>query len=224
MKYIIIIITLSFLIGSASCSKPFPDDAANIWLFDWIIESTFDRRNFFFLTESTNHGDFKTNPDGEDYASGLQGADAFCTNEKASNYAALPGAASEYVAFLSVANLREACSTANCADGAADSWILIPDTEYYRATDKVIFTTNSEGIFSLPLAAPLIQNPDTYWTGMDADWTTDELINCEEWKDERSVVDGEFGTGNNVDQSFIHDGGFTLGCDIQRHLLCFRKQ
>jgi hypothetical protein len=107
---------------------------------------------------------------------GISAADAECNDS--------PPTAGTYKALLVDGTTRVACTSADCTtNGAAEGvdWVLAPNTTYVRADGTtVIGTTTSAAVFSFPLDASIGDSAYTYWTGLDADWTTSD-DSCSGW-------------------------------------------
>ena len=186
------------------CAIAFPDgkiiDAA-LLLKLTALSATEDGRKFLFVTTGTHNGNFATG-----FANGIAGADAFCATQKNTYYGGLPGTSYKALLVDSGTN-RRACSTSNCAGGAAEhvDWVLAANTTYYLPDGSKAFTTDATGIlvfnpptvqFSQALAAATGTH---WWTGMFTDWVVQ--THCTNW----SVTAGsaEYGRGTHVDSGAI---------------------
>ncbi len=128
---------------------------------------------------------------------GITGADALCSNS--------PPFVGTYKALLVDGTTRVACTSAQCTtSGAAEgvSWVLAPNTKYVREDGTtVIGTTSAAAIFVFPLAASIGTNGDSYWTGLNTDWTTSSN-SCSGWT-QTSGVSASAGLANTSDSQAI---------------------
>ena len=135
---------------------------------------------------------------------GVNGADAQCNLS--------PPTAGTYKALLVDGTTRVACTTAQCATGGATEgvdWVLAPNTKYVRADGTtVIGTSSSSAIFAFPLDASIGTIGYSYWTGLNADWTT-STDTCSGWTQTSDVFASE-GSANTSDNAAI--AGVNEGC------------
>lgn len=129
---------------------------------------------------------------------GVSGADVLCN--------ASPPVAGTYRALLVDGTNRVACSSANCMTGGATegvNWALQPNTKYVRDDQQhtLIGTTTSAAIFELPLDASIGTDAYSYWTGLDADWTT-STDDCNGWTETSGVYANE-GLADAIDSQAI---------------------
>jgi cysteine-rich repeat protein len=106
---------------------------------------------------------------------GVAGADAQCNLS--------PPNGSTYKALLVDGTSRLACTAAECEGASLQGidWVLAPNTTYVREDGTtVIGTTNAAAVFVFPLEASIATSGFSYWTGLNADWTTSE-DNCSGW-------------------------------------------
>lgn len=210
-----------------SCSDPFPKGA----LFDFMIlqklltnssisggTSTSTSNKYIFLTVGTYTGNL----------GGVTGADAKCQTEKTSNFASVPGAATEYKAFIVDGVTRMACSNPNCSGGISENvdWVLKPTTDYYRldgTTDTKVFTTNASGIVNFTGGSTLLTAIDTsgsWWTGLDTDWVDFGLFCTITWGS--TGGSSSVGIGNSTSVTAIKNTGSNF-CNVSNKLLCVRQ-
>jgi hypothetical protein len=105
---------------------------------------------------------------------GISGADSVCNNEPAR-----PILIATYKAFIVSSTVRRASVTAGVGDGQID-WVLQPSTVYTRADGTLIAQTNSNSIFTFPLAASFSPSPGVIWTGLAGNWTNG-AADCSGW-------------------------------------------
>lgn len=133
---------------------------------------------------------------------GVTGADAACN--------ASPPNGESYKALIVDGSTRVACTTPNCGGGMSEhvDWVLAPDTLYSRPDGTAIGTTSAAGIFEFPLDASVSTNGGfAYWTGLEADWTSNE--HCAGW----TGTTGEFadqGLDNETSSAAIQ--GTSVNC------------
>ena len=129
---------------------------------------------------------------------GISGADAQCNTS--------PPTVGSYKALLVDGTTRVACTSAQCAtSGAAEGvdWVLAPNTKYVRADGTtVIGTTSAAAIFAFPLTASIGTNGYSYWTGLNADWTTSS-DSCSGWTQTTSGFSASEGLANTSDSQAI---------------------
>ena len=160
----------------------------------------------------------------------ILGADDFCANQKP---ASLRGTGTDYKAMIVDGTNRIACTNANCAGGGPhSSWIMRADTEYRRADDQTVFTTNSNAVFdfgaaSLTAAFDTDATPLHWWTGLDQDWRTTVSGNtCVSWATNVGGFDGTYGSSAATDNNSISDvanSNFGDGCNTLNRLLCVEQ-
>ncbi len=157
-------------------------------------------------------------------SSGFSAADPFCAAD-----ANKPSTGGTYKAFMAMANVRVACTTANCSGGISENtnWILHPNTKYVRSDGTTeIFTTNSSGIFEFGTATNgATGTTDGYLTGLDADWTVGP--NCDDYTDTSSSFKFTFGDANITNSQMI--SATEASCDDMAStsavkLLCVEQQ
>ena len=180
---------------------------------------------YVFVTPGTHHGAFNTG-----FANPILGADDFCANQKP---ASLRGTGTDYKAMIVDGTNRIACTNANCAGGGPhSSWIMRADTEYRRADDQTVFTTNSNAVFdfgaaSLTAAFDTDATPLHWWTGLDQDWRTTVSGNtCVSWATNVGGFDGTYGSSAATDNNSISDvanSNFGDGCNTLNRLLCVEQ-
>jgi hypothetical protein len=129
---------------------------------------------------------------------GISGADAQCNTS--------PPSAGTYKALLVDGTTRVACTSAQCTTGGAAEgvgWVLAPNTKYVRADGTtVIGTTSAAAIFAFPLTASIGTDGDSYWTGLNTDWTTSS-DSCSGWTQTTGLLASE-GLANSSDSQAIH--------------------
>jgi len=129
---------------------------------------------------------------------GVSGADAQCNSS--------PPIAGSYKALLVDGTTRVACTSAQCAtSGAAEGsdWALAPNTKYVRPDGTtVIGTTSAAAIFPFPLAASIGTSGVSYWTGLNANWTT-SADSCSGWT-QTSGFSASEGLGDQTDSQSIN--------------------
>lgn len=229
VHFIVSILLIILFLGS--CSDPFPKGA----LFDLMIlqklvsgeslaTTTTTSNKYIFLTVGTYTGAL---------IGGITGADSKCQTEKTSNFASVPGAATEYKAFLvnDTGTKRQACSTPDCSGGILENidWVLKPNTDYYRldgATDTKIFTTNASGIVDFTGGATLLTAIDSsgttkWWTGIATDWTYYSACNDHNWN--TIVGNGSNGVGGSTGDTSIQETFLTSCNGPLLKLLCVRQ-
>jgi hypothetical protein len=88
---------------------------------------------------------------------------------------------SYYKAMISDSSNRRACVNPNCTDPTENiDWVFKPNTSYYRVDGTYLFTTNSAGIVTSPIANPISNISLSYWTGIQSDWLS-STSNCSGW-------------------------------------------
>ena len=176
-----------------------------------------------FVTSNNFKGDFNGSP-------GKAGADAACMAD--GNY---PGGGT-YKAMLvtdvgiSTSLRRVACTTANCAGGAAEhsDWVFAAYTAYIRESDSTfVFYTNSNGIFPFSTCGQggCIENSfdanyEQFWTGLSTDWRS-HTYHCQNWTSNSVGDDGRYGETTEIDNDAISD--YRIDCDNDLRLLCVEQ-
>jgi hypothetical protein len=103
------------------------------------------------------------------------------------------------------------------------NWVLQPNTEYYLKTGSFpyttkIFTTDSYGIpgtFSVGFSS---SSSETFWTGLNTDWTSSSS-NCGLWKADNTS--GVYGVGGATDSTAICAG--TGPCTDTRKIIAVQQ-
>ncbi|TGL76462.1 DUF1554 domain-containing protein [Leptospira yasudae] len=215
------------------CSVPFPGDTSGVLLLALLNSNsnsgggggTTDpvlSYKFLFVTTTPSGGLLGT----------VTGADTKCANEKNTNFSSLPGTGTDYKALIvsNVAPVRQACTTAYCTNLAENSsWALLPNQDYYKGSTSSpvkVFTTNSAGIVVFP-APGLLASIDSngglqWWTGLNADWTTNGAEICNNWSDGTGGFTGTSGNGNATNTDSI-SFAFTDPCNTPKRLVCVRQ-
>lgn len=220
-----------FLVFAAGCARPFPEDA----VFDLTLLtklqhcSILNSDKCIFVTASSFNGGFDLSTSGNaipgnDNGNGIEEADALCMVDD--NY---PGVGLYKAMMIDFPQNRVACKNANCltadpSDGK--NWVFQPGTIYKRASDGVVvLIPNSNGILLLNssdiLTNPFTTSSQTYWTGLNNDWTTTGNNQCTDWTD--TGLQGYIGTGNTVNQTAIYDGIAGSACTGTHALVCVQK-
>lgn len=178
-----------------------------------------------FVTTSVFDGNLIA-AEGTNKATGIAAADSLCMKD-----AGYPGTGI-YKAFLVDGANRIASTTANAGDGQIN-WVLRPSENYYRSDGTTkIMTTNANGIFVFgTLSNPFVAaGMPSYWTGMDADWTTYPNAggynqNCAGWSYNTSEAApfGTFATGNQTGTQAIHSSYNAYCSHKDYHLACFEQ-
>ncbi len=140
-----------------------------------------------------------TTGDMDDGSGGIVGADSLCMSSTGKPYDGTWKA-------LIAGSTRTACTTADCSSdmGVDASWVLAANTKYFTAGEnKVIGTTNANGIFTFPLTNGLVNAAGFYYTGLSADWTT-SANTCSDWSDE--MTNSSVGTPGSVTSAAISNG------------------
>ncbi len=153
---------------------------------------------------------------------GIAGADSLCNSS-----AQRPETGKTYKALISASGVRVACSTSNCGPGNGPAehldWVLLPNTEYYQPDGSTLmFTTNSDAIFSSMLAA-LPGGSAQHWSGTGADWVAaNYCFNAGAWLDGTNGVTGVVGSNDVVTTAFFSNG--TANCDaLSTVLVCVEQ-
>lgn len=194
--------------------------------------TTVNNNKYIFLTVATYKGNFDSltaTVPGNNNGNGIDDADTLCQAQKTANFSSLPGAASEYKAFIVVGTTRRACSTADCSGGVSENidWVLKANTDYYRldgAIDTKIFTTNGSGIINFTAGGTLLTAIDSssstfWWTGMDSNWLAD--FSCTTpWAVTGGNANRGIGGSNNSNSIFNTYGSCN---STTQKLLCVRQ-
>jgi hypothetical protein len=148
---------------------------------------------------------------------GITGADTICNSDGAKP-SILPNV---YKAMLVDGVSRKASTTANAGDGQID-WILLPNTSYFRTDGTTqIMTTNANSIFVFgSLTNSFLTTMTSYWTGLNADWTTFGS-HCTNWTmtgGNSRAGDGTPTNGNSI------TGMSNINCNVTTpYLLCIQQ-
>lgn len=216
LRFFSILFIILFL---GSCSDPFPKGSLfEFMILQKLVSGGTASNKYIFLTVGTYNGNL----------GGIAGADTKCQTEKTSNFANVPGAATEYKAFIVDGVTRIACTTSNCGGGILENvdWVLKANTDYYRldgSIDTKIFTTNASGIVDFNGGASLLTAIDSnastaWWTGLDTDWVA-AGIDCVSWGGGGT---GFKGNGGNTGVTSVSN--LTNNCGLApAKLLCVRQ-
>lgn len=114
-----------------------------------------------------------------------------------------------------------ACSTPNCTDITENiNWAMSPYTTYIRGLDMTkVITTNSAGITTFPLLAPIDSSNQNVWTGLNADWTS-SFNNCTNWTNTAAVF-GRIGTSDATGSNLIMNAVSACGATFK--LICVEQ-
>ncbi|TAL37035.1 MAG: DUF1554 domain-containing protein [Spirochaetes bacterium] len=162
-----------------------------------------DNDKLIYVTNATYYGNLN---------GGIAEADGNCNLLAETNKPTdLPGAT-----FLSlmVDGTTRIATTDGSTDAGQTNWVLLPNTEYYlksgsKPYTQNIFTTNEYGLPSGALLVPFTTNAgDTFWTGLNADWTT-STDTCGGWT--LDLTQGRYGSGNKTDANAISAGSASNG-------------
>lgn len=147
-----------------------------------------------------------TTGDMDNGSGGIMGADSLCMSSTGKPYTSGTWKA------LIAGSARTACSTADCSGGAGENsnWVLAANTKYFTAGEnKVIGTTNANGIFAFPLTNGLVNAAGFYYTGLNTDWTT-SADTCSDWT-EGTMGDAAVGAPGAVNSTAITTAGLCVG-------------
>lgn len=191
-----------------------------------------DTRKYIFVTpNATANGNLKV-WGGTTYATGIEGADAFCMQQYplVTSPATLP--VGIYKALIVDGTNRTACeSSIDCASVAATDlkdWVLTPNTSYFLPGGTEILRTNAQPIvpFTSATARLLVStgfaSSGSWRTGMLSGWGP-APTNCTAWTSSAAVV-GYCGVGGSNDEQSTQ--GITVGCGCNAttvKLLCVRQ-
>lgn len=148
---------------------------------------------------------------------GVAGADTICNSDGAKP-SIQPNV---YKAMIVDGTTRKASTTANAGDGQID-WVFLPNTSYFRTDGTTqIMTTNANGIFVFgSLTSSFLGVMTSYWTGLNADWTTFGT-HCTGWTTtggNSRVGDGTPTNGNSI------TGMSNIPCSsVTPYLLCVQQ-
>lgn len=141
--------------------------------------------------------------------------DSSCASD--SNY---PGTGS-YKAMVVDGVSRQASFTANAGDNQID-WVFAPNRTYNQI-GGTIGTTNSVGLFITTLTNPFSTN-SKYWTGLNADWTTNASNTCNLWSSNSGSFTGIMGQGNSTSIASITSGWPAEACNLSnQQLICVEQ-
>jgi len=148
---------------------------------------------------------------------GVSAADSSCNTDPAK-----PNGT--YKAVLVDTTTRVACTTANCSSGSGEhiGWVLYSNYQYMRSDGVTpIFTTNQAGINVGPAATNSIDGTtNNYWTGLQANWTTDPTNRCNGWMTGAGA--GSYGVANSTNSSMLAVG--TNSCNAPTaSILCAQQ-
>jgi hypothetical protein len=117
---------------------------------------------------------------------------------------------------------RRACNNPNCTDPAENiDWVFKPNTSYYRVDGTYLFTTNSAGIVTSPIANPISEMTSSYWTGIKYNWVS-SLSNCSVWSNNSPPPYlGEGGNSTFIDSRWYSNNN--PGCSSVNFLLCVEQ-
>jgi hypothetical protein len=151
---------------------------------------------------------------------GVAGADTLC-NSDAGKPSILPNI---YKAMLVDGVSRKASATANAGDGQID-WVLLPNTAYFRSDGTTqIMTANVNGIFNFSVPLFLTNSflgvMQSYWTGLNSDWTTFPS-HCNNWT--TTIGNSRAGDGTPLDNNSIIGMGNIPCNSATPYLLCVQQ-
>lgn len=202
------------LVSMMSCSHPFPEGDDALLLLTAL--RFLDYRKYVFVTSQTHDGNFASG-----YSNGIAGADAFCQTQKDTFAASLPGFGYEYKALMVDSSNRVATVSSDAGNGQV-SWVLRPNTEYYRVDGTLLFTTNSVSLFAMSTGLRAAFSTDSslkWWTGLDVDWLP--LVSCTNWGSNAGF--GTRGTGAVVTTSALSEASNSCAGGAAIRVLCVRQ-
>lgn len=180
-----------------------------------------DDDRVMFVSADRWNGNLKSAGGG---ANGIEGADNLCQGQFAV-VGGLPGSAGDYKALIT-GGPRSACENAFCDPAHPrdrGDWVLQPNTGYFRADGTLIGETNDLALFDLPLAAPVREGLNIYWSGMSLtkDWRRDDF-NCVGWEQSFGIVlVANISNASRITDKFVFDG--LNNCSDRRKLLCVQQ-
>ncbi len=176
-----------------------------------------------FVTAALASGDIDANSNGNP----MPEADAICMAD-----GSYPGSGTFKAMLVDNVN-RRACSTANCGGGPGEhiDWVFQASTPYVRASGgQAVMTTNANGIFVFgTLTNSFGAGSTKYWSGLNADWTTDTTNLCNDsgqpWDDSSGGVNhGTKGDEAATDGTAAGGAGTPPQCNNStRTLLCVEQ-
>ncbi|WP_232369463.1 DUF1554 domain-containing protein [Leptospira abararensis] len=141
--------------------------------------------------------------------------DTLCSTD--GNY---PGTGT-YKAMVVDGVTRRASVSANLGDGQIN-WIFAPNRAYYQP-EGTIGTTSSGGLFISTLTTRFSAN-SKYWTGLNADWTTNTSNTCNQWSSNLGTYNGIMGQGNSTSVTVITTGWAPEPCNANiQQLICVEQ-
>jgi hypothetical protein len=151
---------------------------------------------------------------------GIAGADLNCQTD--SNK---PGGTATWKAMLVAGTTRRACTSANCStngNSEHNDWVLKPNATYVRPDGTLIGSTDANALLIFPLSNSIGTTDVQPWTGLNIDWTTDNLNNCNNWGITAFNVYGRIGQANLLLSDTI-DVSNIRACDSPRPLYCVEQ-
>jgi hypothetical protein len=130
-----------------------------------------------------------------------------------------------YKAMLVDSN-RRASISANTGDGQLD-WVFLPNISYARPDGAVIQISNAQRLLPFPLILSPTAGASQYFTGMNADWTTNVGGNCSNWTDGSTLAaaSGVSGRGEQTGDGILR-GAANISCGQSatgQQLLCVEQ-
>ena len=174
-----------------------------------------DNDKLIWITSTPKRGNFNA---------GLGVADMDCNDGADPNMPADIGTAT-YKALLVDTTTRRATTSGTDATGQLN-WVLQPNTEYYLKTGgnpytTAVLTTDANALFSFgSLSTALSGGADSFWTGLNSDWTT-AANHCAEWTNDTAGFIGQYGNGGTTGASAISAGNSS--CADTRKLICVQQ-
>ncbi len=185
--------------------------------------SNIDNDRLIWITNNTYLGNFNA-------SSSMNPIDAQCSSSAADANAPPNVGSVTYRALIGHGSYRRA-TTDGSTDAGQTGWVLLPDTEYYLKTGGTsyssthLFTTDHYGLFPFGTLDNAFSGftGDEFWTGFNADWTTN-AANCSNWSDDDGYS-GAYGRGGETDSDAIYYG--TASCaiadDIRKRIICVQQ-
>ncbi|WP_167882434.1 DUF1554 domain-containing protein [Leptospira sarikeiensis] len=158
--------------------------------------------------------------------SGMTVADDSCNDGADPNKPTDMGSAT-YKALIVDGSTRIATTNGSTSAGQTN-WVLDANQDYYLKSGSLpysnrVFTTNSSKLFSFGSLTTAFSGSgaDSFWTGLNSNWTT-STNHCNMWTDDiTSGINGQFGIGNALGSSSISSGA--ASCSVAKKFICVQQ-
>ncbi|PJZ75576.1 hypothetical protein CH365_17665 [Leptospira neocaledonica] len=184
---------------------------------DYCGVQNLDNDKLIWITSLTKSGNLN---------SGMTVADDSCNDGADPNKPTDMGSAT-YKALIVDGSTRVATTTGTNASGQTN-WVLDASTDYYLKNGGLpysnkVFTTNSFKLFSFGSLTTAFSGSgsDSFWTGLNSNWTT-ASNHCNMWTDDiTSGITGQYGIGNVLGSGSVSSGNDS--CSVSKKFICVQQ-